>query len=148
MEGDRTATRRIHRAADKDKVKFYKTPGCDPQKAARIFDDLVKKLLGDESRCSRRSSNRRIEFARRATQWEQTRRQPQDGVRLLLRAERTAKEDLTARWNRQSIVRTGRIGASSFHPFIRMMAAANDGPKFLLTIDRRSATWVGQAAAC
>ena len=54
----------------KDNVKFYRTPDAILKRQLEIYDEVVKKKAA-KIRCSRRSSNSQIAFAKRATQWEQ-----------------------------------------------------------------------------
>jgi TRAP-type mannitol/chloroaromatic compound transport system substrate-binding protein len=54
----------------KDKVKFYKTPDDILKKQLEIYDDIVKKKSADNP-LFKEIVDSQIEFARRATQWEQ-----------------------------------------------------------------------------
>ena len=80
----------------KDKVKFYKTPDAILQAQLEIYDEVAKKIRGGQSAVQ---GDRRV--AARVRQAGDAmgaglRRQPQDGVRSLLRPERE-EADLTAR---------------------------------------------------
>src|SRR5919109_884778 len=54
----------------KDKVRFYKTPDSVLQKQLEIYDDVVKKKAADNP-IFKEIIQSQIDFARRATQWEQ-----------------------------------------------------------------------------
>lgn len=54
----------------KDKVKFYKTPDAVLKQQLVVYDDVVKKKAGDNP-LFKEVLESQIEFARRATQWEQ-----------------------------------------------------------------------------
>src|SRR6266404_1905753 len=54
----------------KDKVKFYKTPDAILKRQLEIFDDIVKKY-SETNPLFKEIVESQIEFARRATQWEQ-----------------------------------------------------------------------------
>ena len=80
----------------KDNVKVYKTPDAVLKRQLEIFDEVAKKKAA-ENPLFKKIVESQLAFAKRATQWEQdTRGQPQDGVRPLLRTERE-EADLTAR---------------------------------------------------
>jgi TRAP-type mannitol/chloroaromatic compound transport system substrate-binding protein len=54
----------------KDKVKFYKTPDAVLKQQLVVYDDVVKKKAADNP-LFKEIIESQIEFARRATQWEQ-----------------------------------------------------------------------------
>ena len=81
----------------KDKVKFYKTPDAILKRQLEIYDEVVKKKAAENP-----LFKEIVEFADRVRQAGDAMgaghgRQPQDGVRPLLRTERESQEDLTAR---------------------------------------------------
>jgi TRAP-type mannitol/chloroaromatic compound transport system substrate-binding protein len=54
----------------KDNVKFYKTPDAILKRQLEIYDDVVKKK-SSENPLFKEIMQSQIEFAKRATQWEQ-----------------------------------------------------------------------------
>jgi TRAP-type mannitol/chloroaromatic compound transport system substrate-binding protein len=54
----------------KDKVKFYKTPDAVLKKQLEVYDEVVKKKAADNP-LFKEVLESQLEFARRATQWEQ-----------------------------------------------------------------------------
>jgi TRAP-type mannitol/chloroaromatic compound transport system substrate-binding protein len=54
----------------KDKVKFYKTPDSVLKQQLVVYDDVVKKKAADNP-LFKEVLESQLEFARRATQWEQ-----------------------------------------------------------------------------
>jgi TRAP-type mannitol/chloroaromatic compound transport system substrate-binding protein len=54
----------------KDKVKFYKTPDAVLKRQLEVYDEVVKKKAADNP-LFKEIIDSQIEFARRATQWEQ-----------------------------------------------------------------------------
>ena len=54
----------------KDKVKFYKTPDSVLKRQLEIYDEVVTKKAADNP-LFKEIAQSQIEFAKRATQWEQ-----------------------------------------------------------------------------
>jgi TRAP-type mannitol/chloroaromatic compound transport system substrate-binding protein len=54
----------------KDKVKFYKTPDAVLKRQLEVYDDVVAKKSA-ENPLFKEIAQSQLEFARRATQWEQ-----------------------------------------------------------------------------
>jgi TRAP-type mannitol/chloroaromatic compound transport system substrate-binding protein len=54
-----------------DKVKFYKTPDAILSKQLEVYDEVVKKYVGENKPMFKEIVESQIAFAKRTTQWEQ-----------------------------------------------------------------------------
>ena len=71
VEGDRPLLEGLHRAADQGQRQVLQDAGRGPEGAARGLRRGRRRRRRPRIRCSRRSSQSQLAFAKRATHWEQ-----------------------------------------------------------------------------